>query len=140
MIHDFYFSINNREEVIKLPIPPKFRFSSPFNNQKAESISQGTINLIGLRGLKETSLEGFFPSKPNKYNFQRDNLYTGWEYVQKIEEWRRKRVPIRLIITDTPMNIPVLIDNFEYGEQDGTGDIYYTMQISEFKLVEIAGV
>ncbi len=51
-----------------------------------------------------------------------------------IEEWKSRRVPIRLIITDTPINMACTIRNIEYGEQDGSRDVYYTLALEEFKL------
>jgi len=54
-----------------------------------------------------------------------------------IEAWKVRRVPIRLIITDTPINMACSIETFEYGPQDGSGDIYYTLELSEFKFVNL---
>lgn len=131
---DIFLSINNREQVIQLPIvPAEFKVQSPFSNEVFSTISQGDIKLIGQRGLKSITLDSFFPVKD--YPFLRDRTYKGWEYVKIIEAWRRRRVPIRLIITGTPMNIAMVIDNFEYGVQDGSGDVYYSLSLSEFKFI-----
>jgi len=136
---DIYLSINNREQVIKLPVvPSEFQIQSPQNNEKFNTITQGDIKLIGNRGLKSIVLQSFFPSK--NYDFNRDNTYKAWEYVEIIESWKDRRIPIRLIITDTPINIPVTIENFDYGERDGSRDIYYTLELSEFKFVKVQAV
>jgi len=87
------------------------------------------FKLIGRSGLKSLTIESFFPVKD--YPFSRDRTYKGWEYVEIIESW--KRVPVRLIATNTPVNMLVVIDNFEYGIQDGSGDVYYSLALSEFK-------
>lgn len=134
---DIFLSINNREQVIQLPIvPSEFVISSPINNEKFTTINQGEIKLIGQRGLKLLKIESFFPK--NHYSFSRDRSYVGWEYVETIESWIERRMPIRLIITDTPINLAMTIENFEYGVQDGTGDIYYSLTLEEFKFIRLA--
>jgi hypothetical protein len=130
-----YLSINNREEIIKLPVVPKFSIPSPVNNKVFNTISQGDIKLIGLRGLKSITLQSFFPSKD--YPFLRDRTYKGWEYVEIIESWIDRRLPIRLIISDTPINMACTIEEFEYSIEDGSGDINYTLTLSEFKFIQL---
>ena len=134
---DFFLSINNREQVIQLPIvPAEFKIPSPMNNEVFTTINQGDIKIIGQRGLKAITIDSFFPI--NHYSFSRDRSYSGWEYVEIIESWIDRRVPIRLIITDTPINLAMTIENFEYGPQDGTGDIYYSLSLSEFNFIRLA--
>jgi hypothetical protein len=133
---DIFISVNNREQVIKLPVLPKeFKVQSPWDNERYKTISIGEIKLIGLAELKSISIPAFFPAQD--YPFLRDKTYKAWEYVEMIEEWRTRRVPIRLIITETPINMACTIDNFPYGPQDGSGDIYYTLELSEFKFPQL---
>lgn len=133
---DIFISINNREQVIKLPVLPKdFKIQSGMKNETYETISIGEIKLIGMPTLKTISFSSFFPAKD--YTFLRDRIYKAYEYVNMIEEWKSRRVPIRLIITDTPINMACSIEAFEYGEQDGTRDVYYTLSLSEFKFIQL---
>jgi hypothetical protein len=133
---DIFLSINNREQVIQLPIvPSEFKIPSPVNNETYTTINQGDIKLIGQRGLRAITIDSFFPK--NDYPFSRDKTYHGWEYVEIIEKWIDRRIPIRLIITNTPVNIAMSIENFEYGPQDGTGDVYYSLALSEFKFIQL---
>lgn len=138
MTHDIYISVENNKEVIKIPIPPiNWSFGSPFGVQTFESIDLGTISLIGKRGIKSFSFNGIFPKDNRTYSFDRSKQMSAWDYVKKLEEWRRREIPVRLIITDTPMNIAMAINNFSYGVQDGTGDVYYTLDMQEFKFINI---
>ncbi|OXS67524.1 hypothetical protein B1B04_22290 [Lysinibacillus sp. KCTC 33748] len=133
---DIFLSINNRKQIIQLPIvPAEFKIPSPMNNETFTTINQGDIKVIGRRGLKALTIETFFPLK--HYPFSRNRAYKGWEYVEIIESWIDKRVPIRLIITNTPINLAMTIENFEYGPQDGSGDIYYSLSLSEFKFINL---
>lgn len=135
-IIDIFLSINNREQVIKLPVlPENYEVSSPNNNEIFETINQGELKLIGLKGLQSLSIQSFFPAK--EYSFNRDNAHKGYEYVEIIQSWIDRRVPIRLIITDTPINMAVSIEDFRYGQRDGSKDVYYTLELEEFRFIEL---
>ncbi|MNP46267.1 hypothetical protein D3C76_1402540 [compost metagenome] len=135
---DIVFSVNNFQEVCKLPIiPSELNIDKPWNNEEFETIGQGTLNLIGLKGLRSLTIESFFPTR--RYNFARDKR-NGWEYVEFFDKWRSKRVPLRVIITDDNereiLNMPCTIDNFTYG-LDRAGDIRYSLATKEFVFVKV---
>lgn len=136
---DIFICTDDRKEVIKLPVlPSEIMIKSPQKNEVFESISIGELKLIGTKGLKSISLSSFFPAKD--YPFLKDRTYKGFEYVNIIEKWRDSKKPLRLIITETNINMPIVIDDFEYGTNDGSGDIYYTLNISEYKYYELKTV
>ncbi|GEC84685.1 hypothetical protein LSP03_44280 [Lysinibacillus sphaericus] len=129
---DIFLSTMDRKQIIQLPIvPASFKIPSPVNNEVFTTINQGDIKLLGRRGLKSLTIDSFFPSKV--YPFSRNNKYFGWEYYEIIEGWIDKRMPIRLIMSNTPINMLMTIENFEAGLQDGSGDVYYSLALSEFK-------
>ncbi|MDU4696389.1 MAG: hypothetical protein E6Y08_11275 [Paenibacillus sp.] len=135
---DIVFSANNFEEVMRIPvIPQELNIEEPWNNEEFETIGQGTLNLIGLKGLRSLSIESFFPTR--EYIFARDKR-NGWDYVEFFRKWRSKRVPLRVIITDNQdreiLNMPCTIDNFVYGI-DRTGDITYSLAVKEFVFVKV---
>lgn len=133
---DIYLSVNNREQVIKLPVVPnEFEVSSPMGGERWQTMNQGELNLIGVKGLRGISFKSFFPR--HDYRFLKDRVYQGWDYVRALEEWRDRRVPVRLIITDTPINLPVTIDSFEYGPKDGSRDIEYSLSMTEYRFPEV---
>lgn len=130
---DIYLSVNNRAEVLKLPVVPKeFTVSKPQKNEVFETVTQGELRLIGTPGLKSITISSFFPIR--EYPFLRDNTYKGFEYVYIIDTWILQKLPIRLIITDTPINMAVSVENFEYTiGQDG--DLKYSLVLGEFKIL-----
>ncbi len=133
---DVFLSINNREEIIQLPVvPEEFTLQLPHKNEAYETISQGDIKLIGMAGLKSLTIQSFFPVRD--YPFLRDRGYLGWEYVERLQEWMDRRLPIRLIITGTPINMACSIESFTYGVANGSGDIYYTLTLEEFKFIQL---
>lgn len=129
---DIYLSINNREKVIKIPVlPSEINISSSQGNETFAAVS-GNLNIIGNLELKTLSWNSFFPCSKRKYSH--DSSFFGWEYIKELEEMRKRKIPFRLIITDTPINMPVTIDSFEYGLKKGPQDIYYSIELKEFVL------
>ncbi|MDD2217949.1 MAG: hypothetical protein PHW03_05910 [Eubacteriales bacterium] len=133
---DIYLSINNREKVIRIPIlPPEFMIPSPQQNETYQTVGAGEINLIGQKGLKSISWSSFFPAE--KLSYSKNDTMFGWEYVNEFEALRERKIPFRLIITGTPINMPVTIDSFEYGMKAGTQNVQYSIELKEFKLLEV---
>lgn len=133
---DFYLSYNNNEEQLRLPvIPGEFELSQRHNNTVININSLGEINLIGKKGLASISLSSFFPAQ--EYYFCK---YTGfpkpYECVKMIQKWRDSGKPIRLIITGTPVNYAMTIENFIFSEQDGTRDVYFTLELREYVFIK----
>ena len=129
---DIYLSVNNRAEVMRLPVlPASFTISKPQTTQVFETVSQGELQLIGTPKLKGITISSFFPIK--EYPYLRDTSMKGWEYVYMIDTWILKKLPIRLVITDTPINMAVAVTNFEYTVKTD-GDLWYKLQLEEFTL------
>jgi hypothetical protein len=132
-----FLSINNNEEVIQLPVPPSdYTIPRPWKNNQIDGLQQ-SLNIIGLKGLRSVSIKSFFPIEGHDYPFLQSRDMWGKEYVDTIDRWRERRVPIRLVISNGKdgVNMAVTIDDFEHGvRQDG--DIYYTLSMTEFVFVD----
>lgn len=118
---------------ITLPINPQDYTVSVSNRNTVTNVIQiGDINLIGKTGLREVTLSSFFPAK--KYNFGNylgDPLST----VNTIEGWRTSGDPCRVVIGRV-LNMECTIESFSWGEQDHTGDIYFTIKLKEYKRIK----
>ena len=130
---DIFLSVNNREQVLQLPVVPSaFTITKPHKNEVFETATQGELKLIGKAGLKGITINSFFPVRD--YPFLRDRTHKGFGYGYIIDTWISEKLPIRLIITDTPINMVVAVDNFEYTIKSD-GDLQYTLALSEVKLI-----
>lgn len=124
-------------ETIRLPILPKSfeRFLST-NIAKDTVIGLGDIAMYNGNGLSTITLESFFPNR--EYHF---NTYSPvpppYDLVSKVGVARQNGTPVRLIITGTNINRLMLITDFSYGEQDSTGDVYYTIDLIEYRPVTV---
>ena len=132
---DIFLSVNNREQIVQLPVvPSEFTITKPRKNDTFETATQGDLKLLGPEGLRGIVINSFFPVRD--YPFLRSRAYKGFEYVYIIDTWLAAKLPIRLIITDTPINMAVTIDNFEYTvKQDG--DLNYTLECVSFPMPNV---
>jgi len=132
-----FLSIHNNAEVMLLPVSPaEYKITSPWKNEQMEGLQQA-INVIGLKGLQSVEFSSFFPVQD--YPFLLNRKLWGMDYVEKIESWRAKRIPIRLVISEKEkksINLPVTLNDFEWNVKTD-GDIYYTMKWMEFALLDI---
>ena len=127
---EFWLKKENKFE-FQLPVKPSdYTVSVAHKNTTVNVITAGDITLRGNTGLKDIPISSFFPARD--YNFsnnsdRKDPLY----YVEKIEECRKSDNLIRVIITGV-LNMECTIESFVWGEQDSTGDIYYTLYLKEY--------
>jgi hypothetical protein len=132
---DIFLSVNNRAEVMQLPVvPPEFTVSKPQGNSTFETINSGELNLYGEPKLKTISWSSFFPSK--NYPFLKNRSMWGYEYIKKLDSWISQKLPIRLIITGTPINMAVLIDSLDFTVSQN-GDYAYSISMSDMPMPQI---
>ena len=136
---DYYLSFNNNEERLRLPvIPSSFEVNIPHQNTTVNINQLGEINLIGKTGLMNMTIESFFPNQ--QYSFC---LYSGflkpYEYIKQLLKWKDSGKPIRVIVTGTPINYAMTIENLTYSEVDGTGDVYFSLELKEYKFITTTG-
>ncbi|MCL2045727.1 MAG: LysM peptidoglycan-binding domain-containing protein [Oscillospiraceae bacterium] len=73
-----------------------------------------------------------FPAR--EYAFSQSMGMGPYDYVKQFELWALDPSAIvRFIVTETPVNIPVLVESIDYGERDGTGDVYATISLREYR-------
>lgn len=119
---------------IALPVKPTdYTVSVSHKNTVTNVIQTGDINLMGKTGLRAVSLSSFFPARD--YNFAK-SVGDPLSLVEKIESWRNSGEPCRVVIGRS-LNMECTIESFSWGEQDATGDIYYTLSLKEYKRIKI---
>lgn len=122
-------------ERLRLPVLPSgYEFTEPFKNTTVDITNFGEVNIIGKKALATTSISSFFPNK--NYSFVAYKGYpTPKNCVKLIKSWMDN--PVRLTITGTGINLLMTIENFTHSEQDGTGDIYYTLELKEYRIPKL---
>ena len=132
--------INNSIENLELPIVPKdYHIKSGKNSTSVNLLGFGEINDTGTPTLKTWSISSIFPSK--QYNICTCTIKSNpFDYVSLVERLKEDNIVCQYIITKTNVNIKCTIEEFEYWEEDGSGDIYYTMTFKEHKEISLTTI
>ncbi len=115
-------------------MPAEYTVTSEQDNTSVTVCNLGEVTLRGKRKLQQISFSSFFPR-------QYDSGYCDVRskspitMVKKVEKMKRAG-SVKLIITGV-LSMKVTIESFEWGENDGTGDISYTLSMKEYRTVSI---
>ena len=116
------------------PVTPA-NFSVSFGRavQKIDLYAMGEVHLWGQKTAATVKINALLPSTQRTYAFS--GGYTGNPYgaVKLLQNWQETGKVLRYIVSDTPVNMPVLLSSCSYGEQDGTGDVYITVELKEYR-------
>lgn len=134
----FIFREPGTSKEIVLPVTPE-RFNVS-HGLKIETINihvLGDVNMAGYGTLCAFKIDCMFPAVP--YPFVHNLIYTDpYKYIQDLEVWCDARKVIRFIVSDTMVNVPVLIEDIAYGEQDGTKDVYASISLRKYRTLAAA--
>nr|DAK07297.1 MAG TPA: tail assembly protein [Caudoviricetes sp.] len=97
----------------------------------------GETDLGGMRGLRTVSFSSFFPKHYDPSYCEFRGIKNPQRYVKQIEQMMNNSI-VKLIITGTAINFPCRISSFEWGEDDGTGDIRFSITLKEHKKIAIS--
>lgn len=112
--------------------PPDFTVSEGRAVETLDMTDTGQVNLPGLRQLFNERMEFLLPSSDRNYT---TGGWTGEPYavVDRLVEWSNSGDVLRFIVTDTPVNLPVLLGPVGHGQRDGTGDVYVTLELRQYR-------
>jgi hypothetical protein cdifQCD_19186 len=132
---EIYLGTDN--DKIRFPIVPPSIGVNRNNNIDTESVIKfGEVPIFNGTALKTIEFTSFFPNQ--EYSFCD---YTGfmkpYEFSEKIQKWMYEGKPLRIIVTDSPTNMQCLIQQFDTVEQDGTRDLYFTLNLLEYRPIEV---
>lgn len=131
MLTEIWFK--TKDKAIRLPvIPSEFERVIEAGYDTNAIIGLGDVAVLTSNGLAQLSLSSFFPN--NEYSFNEySNVPKPYDMVRYFKEWKNKGTVVRVIFTGTDINQEMYITNFSYGEKDGTGDVYYNMDLLEYR-------
>ena len=118
---------------ISIPVlPSEYKVQSSQNNQSENIVGIGEVLLKGKRNLITVSFSSFFPLRRNSSYCRKGRILKPLQYVNAIERMKQLGV-VKLVITGSPIRMDCTIESFEWGENDGTGDIFYTISFKEYR-------
>ena len=135
MITEIWFK--TKEKAIRLPVmPSEFERVIDANYDTNNIIGLGDVATFSGNGLAQLSLSSFFPNHEYSFNAY-SNVPKPYDIAHIFKEWKNKGTVVRVILTGTDINQEMYITNYSYGEKDGTGDVYYTMDLLEYRPITI---
>lgn len=125
----------NNGSNFQFPIfPSKIRVQTKQNNQIININNIGDLNMLGKKGLARIMMDSIFPNQ--EYSFCSCTPEEPYAYVETIRAWKESGLPSRFMIDGiSAINFAVAIDNFDFGEEDGTGDVFFSLLMSEYVFV-----
>lgn len=130
---DIIFLNSKTGEQLTMPVTPsEFRVEIGRAVTQLDMAQTGQVNLPGLEALFNEQQTFLLPSSTRNYT---SAGYGGDPYgiVDTLTRWSQSGDVLRMIVTDTPVNLPVLLAPVRYGEQDGTGDVYVTLTMRQYR-------
>lgn len=118
-------------------VPPSVGKTINADISTSSIVKKGKINIYNGSEPDSISLASFFPSLDSTYDFIDVKGRDPYSYVNMLEKWCKTGERLRYIVTGTPINIQVKISHFEYKENDGSGDVYYILELKEDEDIEV---
>lgn len=125
---DFYLTGNG--ERLQFPVnPEQIKAETGSRIITFETIELGEVGFPRGTRLTRISWEGFLPGE-SRLNL---GIVKAWQkpqvIVDQLQRWRNAGTKLRLLVTETPLNLDVYIENFEHSYSGGHGDIFYTLDL-----------
>lgn len=133
------FILTDGKTELVLPVTPD-SFNLTYGN-RIETINiheVGDVNIAGYGALAAPRIDCLFPAHDYPFIQPGANTADPYSYVAQLQKWIDDKVVIRFIISDSPVNLKALVEEIEYGEQDGTGDVYAGISLRQYR--ELAAV
>lgn len=129
--------LNNGDDKIRFPIlPSSFKVATSQQNTSETVHRKGEVNLLGEKTLETIEISSFFPAQEYSFCQYKGFNTNPYYYVEKIKGWKEQKITPQFIITgNANINMTMSIESFEYGEDDGTGDVAFTMNLKEYVVV-----
>lgn len=135
---DIYVQFDDLE--IKLPVlPESYEVATKQNNETVDIVSFGELILKGTQAIERIAFNSFFPASSVHGGYKaRAKFKEPFSLVHQIKVRKNQKKVARLIITETNINDEFLIDEFNYGQSDGIGDVDYTLSFSQYRRPKVS--
>lgn len=122
---------------LRFPVlPSEYKVSGSKGIETVNINAIGEVDLEGMRGLRTVSFSSFFPQHYDSSYCEFSRIKKPGRYIKQIEQIMSEGIT-RIIITGTPINFSCRISSFDYEENDGTGDISFSITLKEHRKIAI---
>lgn len=131
---DIYIRERNGSREIRIPwLPEKIDYKSGgalFATY--DIINKGDVAVPTGSGLAEVSWEGVFPGPArNDDSMMRGSWEAPSTYHKILEDWKRTKAPLNIIVTGFPINVDVHLNDYNASPVGGFGDMEYDVSFTE---------
>lgn len=133
-MYRMFLIMDGREYAIPV-LPERLTVKSPGNNEKAQILEIGDINILRKKGLRELSWKALYPINDAPFVSGKAAISPA-DFIKAIQSQRDSLKPLRFLLigNDLDINVNMGIEKFEYEEKYGeVGDIYYEVELKEWK-------
>ena len=130
-----FLDIQTNEELLLPVTPSSYEIDHGINSEKISLTELGDIFLPGKRYMMTISLECLFPAQDYSFNNEGTNT-DPYFYVKKFEGWCDSQRILRFMISGTNINTTCFIESINFTEKDGTGDVYATLKIAQYRILK----
>ena len=141
-VSEFYLTADDGEEIEFCMPPEEIRVRSSASFRSYNIIETGEIKLPKGEQLTDISWRGTLPGAGMlMYPFVK---HAAWdrpdELIKIIQRWRERGTKLKLLITQTPVNLDVYIKNFGFTAKGGMGDYSYDIDLIAAKPLQVRTV
>lgn len=134
---DFYLSSADGRR-LQFPLPPeRISIQTDARLQSFAVIELGELALPRGQQPARISWEGRFPGAPRQGLPFVANWRSPQELIADLGAWRAFGARLRLLVTETPINLDVYIATFETSWGGGYGDCEYRLSLTEARAMRI---
>lgn len=137
---DIYFTeIETGARLALSMLPEKTKHKGSASFQSYDIINIGEVKIPKGTNLLTFSWNATLPgrSRRNASYVKRQHWRNPDEIISLWEKWRKEGTRIRLMITETPINYDVYLDDYQAEATGGNGDYEYSIAFLEAKAVEV---
>lgn len=143
MNHDIYIKQKSGGTQIRIPwLPSEIAYESGGS-------LLGTYSMLDLgdvvrrtgAGLSKVSWSGTFPGAArNALSLMRGKWVSPQTYQSYLNKWKKSGTTLNLLITGTPVNMDVYLEDFKVNYSGGFGDYSYDVSFVELKTLSITTI
>ncbi|MDP4120963.1 MAG: hypothetical protein Q8876_07940 [Bacillota bacterium] len=133
MDYGFFFEYDGT--VLQLPVNPE-KLTVQYNgkNTTIDVVSLGEVNIIKNYGLQTFTIDSFLPQRPYGNYIRTKNMFLKPEqYLKFWEKVKSDKRPMRLVVTGININLLVSIENSKKWVEGGDDDVYFTLELKEYR-------
>lgn len=141
---DIYFTNIETEEKVQLCMTPEkidVRTGAKFRSYNI--VESGEVKLPKGEQLAQVSWKGLLPGAQMTL-YQNTITLKAWEdpmeIIKVFDRWREDGAKLKLLITQTPINLDVYLEGFDYEMSGGVGDYKYSIDVVAAKELQILTV